>query len=800
MNKLFFLLVLISCTAVEAQQVRTSTVSFDEGWLFYKGEQEGAEQIKFNDAQWRQLNLPHDWSIEDLPGTQSPFDSAAITGVNCGFTVGGTGWYRKHFLVPATAKGKRIVVQFDGIYMNADIWINGRHLGCHPYGYTSFTHDLTPYLAIGAQNHIAVRIRNEGRNSRWYSGSGIYRHVWLSTLQPVHVAQWGTAITTEQATVQTARLKGATSIKNETNKAVSVTTVISVLRNYASGRVEAGRSVASTQQIQPGAIIAFKHTIDVKQPDLWSTDAPVLYTAVTEVYQGKQQVDRTETSFGIRIISVDAVNGFQLNGKTLKLKGGCVHHDNGPLGAAAYDRAEERRVALLKASGYNAVRCSHNPPSPAFLDACDRLGMLVIDEAFDMWKDRKNKQDYHLYFAEWWQRDLESMLYRDRNHPSIIMWSTGNEIPNRDKPEVVMVAKMLADHIRSIDPSRPVTCGVNGIEENKDPFIATLDVAGYNYAFEKYVPDHQRLPGRVMYGTESFAIDAFEYWREVQRSSWVIGDFVWTAFDHIGEASIGWLGYPQRSWFYPWNLAYVGDIDICGWKRPQSYYRDAVWQKDQLSLFVKPPVPTFPQTNPKPEVWSRWNWPDVTDSWTWPGAAGKTLEVTAYSSCEEAELFLNGRSLGKKATDTATHYQVTWQVPYEQGELTVKGYTQGKQVAASTLQTAGEPVTLQLSADHTTLKANGQDLSYVEVVLLDNKGVRQPNAENLVSFEIEGPATIAGVGNANPVSIESYQLPQRKAWKGRCLVIIKSGKKAGKITLKATTAGLTTAVVNLEVK
>jgi beta-galactosidase len=323
-------------------------------------------------------------------------------------------------------------------------------------------------------------------------------------------------------------------------------------------------------------------------------------------------------------------------------------------------------------------------------------------------------------------------------------------------------------------------------------------VAGYNYAFDKYAPDHERLPKRVMYGSESFSIEGFENWREVQRYPWVIGDFVWTAFDHIGEASIGWLGYPQRSWFYPWNLAYVGDIDICGWKRPQSYYRDAVWQKDQLSLFVKPPVPSFPQVNPKPEVWSRWNWPDVTDSWTWPGAEGKTLDIIVYSSCEEAELFLNGTSLGKKMTDTSTHCKVMWQVPYEKGELTVKGYTNGKQVAASTLQTAGEPVALQLTADRATIKADGQDLSYVEVVLADAKGIRQPQAEDLVSFEIEGPATIAGVGNANPASIESCQLPERKAWRGRCLVIIKSDKKPGKIRLRAKVAGLPGAVIALE--
>lgn len=794
MKKFIFLALFLACTALsQAQQART--VFFDEGWLFFRGDAPGAEQASFNDKQWRKIDVPHDWSIEDLPGTQSPFDSTAEVGVHGGFTVGGKGWYRKQFTVPASAKGKRVVIQFDGIYMNADLWINGKHLGCQPYGYTTFTHDLTPYITIGAKNTIVVSVKNEGRNSRWYSGSGIYRHVWLSVLPEVHVAQWGTVINTREATPQSAKLDAGVKVQNESTKPATVTTVVRIMRN----KTEAGKA-AVTQTIAAGATAEVKQAVDIIKPALWSVETPAMYTAVTEIYSNGKLIDKTETPFGIRTIAVDAVNGFRLNGKTLKLKGGCVHHDNGPLGAKAYDRAEERRVALLKASGYNAIRCSHNPPSPGFLDACDRLGMLVIDEAFDMWKDKKHKQDYHLYFEEWWQRDLEAMICRDRNHPSIIMWSTGNEIPNRDKPEVVKVAQMLADHIRSIDPSRPVTCGVNGIEENKDPFIATLDVAGYNYAYEKYGPDHDRLPKRVMYGSESFVADVYENWREINRYPWVIGDFVWTSFDHIGEASIGWLGYPQRQWFYPWNLAYVGDIDICGWKRPQSYYRDAVWNKNQLSVFVKPPVPSFPQTNPKPEVWSRWNAPDLIDSWTFPGAEGKQLDVTVYSSCEEAELFLNGVSLGKKSSDTSTHYKLAWQVPYTQGELTVKGYAGGKQVATSTLKTAGTVKKLKLTADRTVLKANNQDLSYIEVILEDANGIRQPNAEDLVKFEIQGPATIVAVGNARPESVESYQLPQRKAWRGRCLVVVKAGKKAGKITLKAQMEDVQAASVSLTAK
>ncbi|HWJ28157.1 MAG TPA: glycoside hydrolase family 2 TIM barrel-domain containing protein, partial [Flavisolibacter sp.] len=360
-----------------------------------------------------------------------------------------------------------------------------------------------------------------------------------------------------------------------------------------------------------------------------------------------------------------------------------------------YDRAEERRVEILKSNGFNAIRCAHNPPSPAFLEACDRLGMLVIDEAFDMWRQGKNVDDYHLYFDDWWQKDIESMVYRDRNHPSVIMWSIGNEIPNRDKPEVAAVAKKLADHIRSVEPTRAITCGVNGIEENKDPFFSALDVAGYNYGKDKYESDHQRLPKRVMFATESLPFEAFDYWAGVTDHDWVIGDFVWTAFDYIGEASLGWLGYPQKANFYPWNLAYCGDIDICGWKRPQSYYRDALWKKDQLSLFVKPPKPSY-DTNANKASWSHWEWRDAVSDWNWKGYEKKPLQVEIYSSCEEVELFLNGRSLGRKETNRSNKFMAIWEVPYQAGMLKAVGYTGNQQKAVAELHTAGKPVQIKL--------------------------------------------------------------------------------------------------------
>jgi beta-galactosidase len=789
MNRLvscFLLLVsfFYNCLPLSAQTSQREML-FDDDWLFFRGAALGADKTDYDDGFWRKVDLPHDWSIEDLPNTNSPFDMGAISQVNGGFTTGGTGWYRKHFKVPAQDKGQRFLLQFDGVYMDADFYLNGKKIGTHPYGYTSHYFDITSQLKTDGENILAVKVQNEGVNSRWYSGSGIYRHVWLKALSPLHLMQWGTGIITNNITSSSADVNIQSIVLNESSALHKAKIVTSILD--AKGVKVATNEM--TQLIVTGKSFAFHRTLKITKPELWDIETPTLYTAVTKVFSENDLVDEIKEKFGIRSISVDAVNGFRLNGKTVKLKGGCVHHDNGPLGAKAYDRAEERKVELLKAAGYNAIRTSHNPPSPAFLDACDRLGMLVIDEAFDCWNIKKNASDYHLYFNDWWQRDIASMIMRDRNHPSIIMWSTGNEIPNRDKPEVVAISQKLTDYVKLLDSTRFVTCGVNGVEPNKDPFFATLDVAGYNYAPQQYVPDHQRLPNRVMMATESFPLTAYDYWMGVEDNPWVIGDFVWTAFDYIGEASIGWLGYPQRQAFYPWNLAYCGDIDVCGWKRPQSYYRDALWKKDQLSLFVKAPKPSF-DTAAKKEAWSQWEWQDVVSKWDWKGYENKPLQVVVYSSCEAVELFVNGKSLGKKITSRVTKYTAEFTVPYQAGELKVIGYADGKKVNTSVLQTPGKPVSVRLTADRNTIDADGQDLSYVTVEVIDSKGNVVPNAEPLVQFSIAGAGTIVGVGNANPRSIESCVQPQRKAWQGKCLLIVKSQKKASTITINAKATGL----------
>jgi beta-galactosidase len=795
-------LLLVVLPAAADARAQGGVVLFDDGWRFLRGGAQGAEAADFDDSAWRRLDLPHDWSIEDLPGKVTPFDPTAISQVQGGYTVGGTGWYRKSFDIPEADKGKRVVVQFDGVYMNAEVWLNGRRVGEHPYGYTSFWFDLTDKVNFGGANVLAVKVKNEGENSRWYSGSGIYRHVWLKTLDPVHVAQWGTYITTPEVDASRAKVIMKTTVRNESDSAARVRLVTRLLD--ASG-AEAARA-DDGGGVEAKGSREFEQDAAIRSPALWTPDSPALYTAVTEVYRDGRLTDRAETRFGVRTISFDVAHGFRLNGETLKLKGGCLHHDNGPLGARAYDRAEERRVELLKAAGYNALRMSHNPPSPAFLDACDRLGMLVIDEAFDTWSEPKNPHDYSLYFDKWWQRDIESMIWRDRNHPSIIMWSTGNEIPNRHRPEVARLSKTLAEYVRKLEPTRPVTSAVNELREDKDPYFATLDISGYNYAAggdhlkqSLYETDHARVPGRIMVGTESYPLEAFDAWMNVVDHSYVIGDFVWTAFDYIGEASIGWRGYWQESNFYPWNLAYCGDIDVCGWKRPQSFYRDALWKKQQLSVFVRPPKPSF-EPNPKRQPWSKWHWHDVLADWNWKGHEGKPLDVDVYSSCEEVELFLNGKSLGRKPTNRSTQFTATWRVPFQPGTLKAVGLNNPPRVAAASaeLRTAAEPARLNITADRARVKSGGQDLSYVTVEVVDARGVRHPKAENLVKFSVEGPGTIVGVGNANPVSTESFQRPQRKAWQGRALVIVKSGRQPGRIILRATSQGLAPASIVIE--
>jgi beta-galactosidase len=805
-NLLFFSMLLISCREKVADNIIDKAVRnngrtdylFDSGWYFHRGDTANASDPSFNDSGWRRLDLPHDWSIEDIPGTNSPIDSTAPGGLDAGYLVGGTGWYRKSFYMPEKTNKKRFLLQFDGIYMNADVWLNGKLLGNHPYGYTSFRYDITDDLLPGKENVIAVKVNNEGHNSRWYTGSGIYRHVTLSITDPVHLDPWWMSVTTDETGPSESGIHLAFSVFNNSGETRNLSVISRV--SDPSGKEYVVKELTVKAQ-KP--LTDIRQEISITSPALWSVDDPQLYSLSVEISTTEESdrkfSDKITLPFGIRTMRINAEEGFVLNGKPIELKGGCVHHDNGPLGAAAFDRAEERRVELMKANGFNAIRCSHNPPSPAFLDACDRLGMLVIDESFDMWKEPKNPDDYHLYFDEWWQKDVESMVRRDRNHPSVVLWSIGNEIPERGKPEGARLANIQADFIRSIDSSRMITSAVNSIGPDKDPYFEAIDICGYNYAVDNYVPDHKRLPTRVILSTESFPLEAFKYWTAANDYPWVIGDFVWTGFDYLGEASIGWLGYPHDKSFYPWTQAYCGDIDICGFKRPQSYYRDVLWGNGkQISVFVKPPVPSFP-LNPDKAEWSKWEWRDVVPSWNWEGYEGKPLKIEIYSSCEYVELLLNDKSLGKKRTERKNEWTAVWEVEYQPGTLTAIGYNGSNQVASSVLKTAGIPSRIRLTADRNKIISDGQDLSYITVELVDENGNVNPAADDNILFTLSGPGMIQAVDSSNPMGIESFVQPHRKAFRGKCLVIIRAGKEKGDILLKASSQRAGEAEININV-
>jgi beta-galactosidase len=768
---------------------------FDYNWKFFLGDTASAKLRNFNDMAWRNLDLPHDWSIEGKIEHKNP------TGIAGGFFPAGIGWYRKSFTVPADWKGKSISIYFEGVYMNSEVFINEKSLGLYPYGYSSFSYDLSPYLDYGKENVIAVRVDNSQQvNCRWYSGSGIYRHVWMITTNPVHVAQWGVSISFSEVTKKKAAIQVKTLVKNETafpqNIVLNTRLGDTNSKNAGNNQLKVELPAKSEKEIT--------QTINVSSPSLWTPEIPNLYQVQVQVLKDKQVIDDTKTPFGIRSIKYTAENGFQLNGKTVKLSGSCVHHDNGFLGAAAFDRAEERRVELLKAAGFNAVRTSHNPPSEAFLNACDKLGLLVIDEAFDGWRTAKNKFDYALYFDKWWKRDVDAMVLRDRNHPSVIMWSTGNEIIERKEPGALETAKMLANAIRKIDSTRPVTSAMTTWDNDWnifDPLMAAHDVCGYNYQLHRAAEDHQRVPSRIIAQTESYPRDAFTNWKLVQDNKYIIGDFVWTGIDYFGESSIGRCYYsgdiPGEHWehdYFPWHGAYCGDIDLTGWRKPISHYRSMLYNNtEKLYMAVKEPNPEPLEI--KETLWSVWpTW----ESWTWPEFEGKNMQVEVYSKYPKVRLYLNNKLIGEQATTVDQQFKATFPVPYVPGQLKAVGLENDKEKESTILQTSGDVAKIKLTADRKEILANGQDLSFVTIEITDNDGILQPNATNRLYFKVEGAGTIAAVGNADIKDCDSYVGNNRKAWKGRALIVIRSSRNAGDIKLTVSSFGLQDAPITVQ--
>lgn len=783
---------------------------FDQNWKFIKTDIDEAKEAGFDDSDWRVLDLPHDWSIEDLkdleddfssydPKPIGPFSPDSPGDISTGYVLGGTGWYRKSFTINPVDFGKIVYIHFDGVYMNSDVWINGHHLGNHPYGYTAFSYDITPWLNPPEQDNVlSVRVRNEGRNSRWYSGSGIYRHVWLQMLNPLHLDRWGAYITCPQVSEEKAEVKIETELINYYDHDVNYTLSTSlfnpqgqvVARMKNNGEIESGQSIMETQAFQ------------LDYPSLWSIEDPALYLARFEIEMDGKSVDVFTSTFGIRSINFSVDRGFELNGKTVLLKGGNMHHDNGPLGAAAIDRAEYRRVELMKKYGYNAIRTSHNPPSRQFLDACDKLGVLVIDESFDQWQKPKNPNDYNLYFDSWWEKDIESMVLRDRNHPSVIIWSIGNEIKERADSSGLAITRILSEKIKALDATRPVTAAICGFWDNPGkewPETAAafdlLDLGGYNYKWQQYEADHAEYPERIMVGTESVPKEAYENWTLVEKYPWVLGDFLWTSMDYLGEAGIGNALLDDEKKVWPWFNANCGDIDLCGFKKPQSYYRDVIWGISNIELAVHKPIP-----DGRKEIVSFWGWPNEEQSWNWSGYEDVPLQVSVYSIHEEVAIILNGREEARKEILEADKLTVTFNIPYEAGEIVAIGYKDGLPVDTARLHSTGNPYQIRLTADRDTINADRNDLSYITVEIVDENGARVPDAVVPVKFTLTGDGEIAGVANANPKDIKSFQSHTCTTFRGRCLVIVRPKGVQGTINIIAKSGTLQDGISQINIK
>ncbi|MDO3625064.1 beta-galactosidase GalB [Mucilaginibacter sp. BT774] len=778
-----------------------SKMDFDKGWRFHLGDLKGAEKTDLNDAAWRGLDLPHDWSIE---GKFSKDNPATPEG---GALPGGIGWYRKSFTIPASSKDKKVYIDFDGVYQKSTVWINDHELGFRPNGYISFRYDLTPYLKFGGNNIIAVKVDNSVQpNSRWYSGSGIYRNVWLVTTNKVAVDHWGTFVTTPEVSDKSAVIHVQTHVKNATENPTKV--ILATTIYNPSGKAVLTLNSAEADVTKSNYIA---QEIKIDNPVLWSIEHPALYKVVTKVMVGKAVVDEYSTPFGIRYFNFDVDKGFSLNGRQMKILGVCDHHDLGSLGAAVNYRALERQLQMLKDMGCNGIRTSHNPPAPELLDLADKMGFVVMDEAFDCWERGKEKYDYHLFFKDWHKRDLEDQILRDRNHPSVMIWSIGNEIPQQSDTSALRVAPELTAIVHSLDKTRPITTANNNPDTtNKIIKSGALDLIGYNYNESHYAQFHSRYPGKKFIASETTSgletrghydmpsdsirrwptardyktnakmnadhtVSAYdnvsppwgstheETWRVMKKYDFLSGMFIWTGWDYLGEPTP--YSWPARS-------SYFGIIDLAGFPKDVYYMYQSEWTNKTV-LHLLP----------------HWNWEQ-----------GKTVDVWAYyNHADEVELFLNGKSLGTKKKES-DDLHVMWRVKYEPGTLKAVSRKDGKVVLTREIHTAGAPAKIQLIADRKLIKADGKDLSFITVKILDKDGNVVPTADNLVDFKISGNGFIAGVDNGLETDHDSFKASYRHAFNGLALAIVQTRQKAGGITFTASSKGLQGATVMLEAK
>ena len=787
--------------------LQRQTSNFDHDWRFHLGDVAGAQAPAFADSGWRTLDLPHDWSIEGEFSEQNP------AGVAGGALPGGVGWYRKTFTVSPVDSGKVVFVEFDGVYRNSEVWINGQYLGKRPYGYSSFRYELTPNVRFGAgRNVIAVRVDNSQQpNSRWYSGSGIYRHVRLVTSDPMHVAQWGTYITTPVVSVDSSHVTIRTSLRNE--RRVEQPIVLSTVVYDSAGREVA--AVSTMGRIPGDSVAELVQDLTISRPVLWSLERPYLYRAVSRVRCGNSVCDTYTTPFGVRSFVFRVDSGFFLNGRHIKIRGVCLHHDLGALGAAVNTRAIERQLEIMRAMGANAIRTSHNPPAPELLDLTDRMGFIVLDEAFDMWKKEKTPYDYHLDWDAWHVRDLSDMVLRDRNHPSVFMWSIGNEVmeqwTNGDST-AAPIARELAAIVRALDPTRPITQAANnGSPQNPVFHAGALDLLGHNYHHEVWAEFPVQYPGakfliteamsalnsRGVYEQPSDSVASYEtpyvknlgpqpnkdyrlssydnrkaFWgslheeslRLFERYPFLSGMFVWQGIDYLGEPTP--YEWPARS-------SYFGVVDLAGLPKDPFYLYQTVWTE-------RPMLHLLPH----------WNW-----------TPGESIDVWAYTNADEVELFLNGKSLGvKRKPELVSH--LMWRVAYAPGALRAVARKSDRVWVTAEVKTAGAPARVALVPDRARIRADGEDLSFVTVRVEDRAGVEVPTAEPLIRFRVSGPARIVGVDNGDQISHTSFQAKQVRLFNGRAVVIIRSNGRPGTATLTAEAdgGGVAPATVRIDVR
>ncbi|HVV52144.1 MAG TPA: glycoside hydrolase family 2 TIM barrel-domain containing protein [Polyangia bacterium] len=757
---------------------RSTTVSFDAAWKFHLGDVTGAQATTFDDSSWTALDVPHDWSIS-LPFTQN-----SPAGAGGGYLNGGVGWYRKTFTLPASSAGQKIFVQFDGVYMDSTVYLNGTQVGARPYGFSSFECDLTAAAKLGASNVLAVRVNNQQPSSRWYSGSGIYRHTWLKTVNPVRVAYTGTAVTTPQVSTTSATVDIAVTVQNDTASAQSVTVASSV--GDATG-TEVGAASSPATSVAAGKTATVTQTVTVANPKLWSLAAPTLYSALTTVSVGGAVVDTYTTRFGIRTFAFSATSGFTLNGAAVKLNGTCNHHDLGALGAAVNHRAIEKHLQMLKSMGVNALRTSHNPPAPELLDLADQLGLLVMDEAFDCWDQAKNQYDYARFFNQWSTIDIGDMVSRDRNHPSIIIWSIGNEIQDNNN---ATIAASLISAVKAKDSTRAI--GQANANASPGAQVAAMeDVVGLNYAPYTYDSTHSSNPSWKLFASESssavrsrgvyktpvtsniltssdnqcssydnsvvsWGTSAEGSWSSVNTRAFIAGEFIWTGFDYIGEPT-------PYSW--PSKSSYFGAIDSAGFPKDIFYFYQSKWGAAGPTMVHIVPM----------------DW----TSWT----AGQSVTVFVYTNADSVELFLNGTSQGSK-TMNATTGHLQWSVPFATGTLQAKASKGGTVVATDTVKTAGAAAKLALGADRTSIAADGRDLAYVEVDVVDAQGVVVPKAGNSISVAVSGPGALVGLDAGDSTNHDSYKGTSHAAFNGKLMAIIQSTGTAGTVTVTATSGSL----------